>query len=99
MQEDWEGICVEVINAGFLSATVEEVGLLMASDGTRIVPEHRLEDGTKLPRKLEPRQRLTAYVPGSGPGFLQTGLPDAKCAYARTACGCIFRGASPILRY
>ena len=85
------GCSIEVINTSTFPLTVEEVGFI-SGRGRLVVTSPIFMDGKGLPRRLEPRESMSAMF-----GPREFGVPDRTLgdAYARTACGCLFRGNSP----
>jgi len=93
----WLGLCIEVVNKGQVAVTIDEVGVLLAGRDERIIMQPHFSDGEKLPRRLEPRASLSAYIASTAPNILlKEGLPHAKGLYALTACGVTVKGKSPV---
>lgn len=87
------GLCVEVTNLGCVPVTVAQVGFGLATRGEVFVHSGLLAG---LPKRLEPRAALTAFLPAGvdkDPLFSRV-----RCAYATTACGLRFRGGRRSLR-
>jgi hypothetical protein len=101
LSQPWDGLCIEIVNVGFLPATIDEVGLLQADSDQRIVfPKPEISGGESLPKRLEPRTSVLCYIPSRLPGSLfQEGLPYAKCFYATTACGVTVQGNSKVSKW
>lgn len=91
-------LCVEVVNLSAFPVTISDVGF---SQGSLKKPRLTiinpiLIDGKPWPRKLEPRETVTAYCSEEIARH-----PDMKRmtrAYAKTACGEVRHGDSPALR-
>jgi hypothetical protein len=87
------GICIEVVNLGFIPVTVSQVGFTLPT--TREWYAHRsLLEG--LPKRLEPRTAFTAYLTAGEekhPAFGAVGR-----AFVQTQCGRVFHGKSASLR-
>lgn len=91
--ERWDGVHIEVMNVGYLPVTVDGVGF-ERHNGTRLTSlRHLMRDGGSFPRRLEARASFTVFFPGDA------ALHGVKTAYANTACGCTFRGTSPVARH
>jgi hypothetical protein len=76
---------VQVVNAGQVAVTVNDVGLFHQGTKQRtalLLPF--MPDGGTWPRRLEPRSSATFY--GKPDEFVTSGHP-VRCAYATTACG------------
>ena len=92
-------ICIEVVNLSAFAVTVTEVGF--APRFTRGTLPRRYSvlqpaflDHKPWPRRLEPREAVTAYI---DPDSAIDGRRDYHKAYARTSCGEIVYGRSPAL--
>ncbi|HSY09297.1 MAG TPA: hypothetical protein VK840_00110 [Candidatus Dormibacteraeota bacterium] len=97
--ERWDGLCIEIVNVGFLPVTVDEVGLQIDSE-KRVIFKPELSGGESLPKRLEPRTSINCFIPSQSPkSILQEGLPFAKCFYATTACGVTIQGNSKISKW
>jgi hypothetical protein len=93
----WHGCALEIINVGFLPATVDEIGWLGNDGKSRVVVIPEPVGGQKLPHRIEPRSALTLYIPSNNPESIITeGWPHVKCIYAATACGLTFHGKSKL---
>lgn len=96
-EEPIEGICIEVVNLGYLPVTVSQVGFLVSGARKQFIfPEALFLDKTNLPQRLEARASLTAFIPAgtqNDPVFA-----DVTRAFAKTACGRKFTGSSPYLK-
>ena len=91
-------LVVEVINLGVFPIFVSEVGLTTKWSRRRMaMPLPKLIDGGDWPRKLEPRESVTAHFELTE--LLNTvNLKKAKSAYARTVCGELQKGTSGALK-
>lgn len=99
LNERWDGLCVEIANVGFLSVTVDEIGLQIDSE-QRVVFRPELSGGEFLPKRLEPRTSISCFIPSKMPNaILQEGLPFAKSFYATTACGITVQGSSKVAKW
>jgi hypothetical protein len=93
-----ERLCIEVINLSAFAVTISGVGVLY--HGTRDVGwimQPLLTDGSKLPKRLEPRESMTAYCAPEmidDPHFAMV-----RCAFAKTQCDHQATGVSPALRH
>ncbi len=75
---------VEVTNLSIFPLTVTDVGLYLHGTTDRLAfLRHFTTENDRLPRKLEPREQVTVYVPVEA---VKRGLPY-KGVYAKTACG------------
>lgn len=88
----------EIINDGFLPATVTEVGFLYRGTKARgVTTVPILSGGEKWPLRLEPHSSTIVYT---DPRELENpDLRRLKCAYVTTASDLTFRGSSPALRH
>jgi len=50
-KERWDGLCIEIVNVGFLPVTVDEIGLQIDSE-QRVAFKPELSDGKSLPKRL-----------------------------------------------
>jgi len=89
------GVCVDVINLGFIPVTVNRIGFDLTG-GEVYISLLNYMGGESLPKRLEPRTSFTFYFPPVT--FQDPKLARALHASARTACGKIFTGNSPALR-
>jgi hypothetical protein len=86
---------IEVTNVGYIAATVSEVGITV-SGGMKFVILPEIPLGSSLPQRMEPRTSITVVArPGTENA---PPLKDGLRAYARTACGLMVTGTSPMLR-
>jgi hypothetical protein len=85
------GVSIDVINLSTFSLTIEEIGFM---SGRRRVPllSAQLRDGGSLPRRLEPRESISAMF-----GPRDFGIPPVRLGdgYVRTSCGRTISGNSP----
>ena len=87
------GPCIEVINLSAFPVTISEVGYTLTGTKLRAgVGNPALFDGKPWPRRLEPRESVTAYV--VEPRY----AARIKKAFARTECGVTRYGTSPALK-
>lgn len=90
---------IEVTNLSTFPVTVSDVGMLYRRPWSK-APERaaitapEFSDGGGWPRKLNPREQVTAYLQ---PMHLPRGR-SLWGAYARTVCGEIAHGRSPALK-
>ena len=95
-----EGFGIEVVNLSTFAVTIEEVGFTLdgrsAAKGDRapILRPFFLDHGS-WPRRLEPRQAVTAYFDVSG---ISTIRKRIHRAYAKTACREYAYGVTPALQ-
>ena len=101
VNQRWHGLCVEIVNLGFFPVTIDEIGILRTdSDMRMMMARPELSGNESLPKRLEPRTALTAYIPSPAPeAMFQMGLSDAKCFYATTACGVTVQGSSEVSKW
>ncbi len=92
-------ICIDVVNLSAFTVTVTEVGF--APRFTRgslprryVVPDPAFVDHKSWPRRLEPREAVTAYI---DPASISDHRRDFYKAYVRTSCGEIAYGHSRAL--
>lgn len=86
------GLCIEVINVGYIPITISQVGFDLSIRGKIFLHASLLKD---LPKRLEPRTAFTAYLATGGeqdPAFAKV-----TRAFAKTACGCRFAANSKAL--
>ena len=84
-----------ITNLSNFSITISEIGILYKKSNKRAALFHyKLANGGKLPKKLEPRTSLSALYEGEIPIY-GSGI---KAVYAKTECGRLKKGKSPILR-
>ena len=86
---------IQIVVLGAVTVTIDDSGVLYRGTkrrGSIVAPVH--PGGGSWPRRLEPRSSVTVYSqhPESD------SVSRIKCAYARTKCGRIKKGASPALR-
>lgn len=88
----------EIINDGFLPATVSEVGLLYHGTTERgVITVPIMMGGEKWPLRLEPHSSVTVYT---DPAELENPeLRRLDCAYVATASDIVFRGSSRALKH
>ncbi|WP_326510641.1 hypothetical protein [Aeromonas caviae] len=89
--------CIEITNLSSFAVTISEAGVFYKNTNKRgayVQPE--LIDGQGWPRRLEPRSSVTIY--GHQPEVKDPRHP-LKCAYARTECGVIRTGTSPVFKH
>jgi hypothetical protein len=90
---------VEVINRSNYAVTIHEVGFFTRNvkrDGRMVIVSPITADGKPWPRRLEPRESVTA-CPNNNI-FNEKDFKQIKKAYARTACGYTFYGTSKVLK-
>ena len=91
------GLCIEVINLGFVPVTIKAISLEFGRErewyyfGTA-----KYSTGTPLPHRLQPRESITALLPPDA--HQQIDMKRLRCAFAKTACGLVFRGTSPVFK-
>jgi len=87
------GVCIEIINLGFIPITISQVGFTVNLKGQVFLHRSLIQD---LPKRLEARTSFTAY--------LATGVEQDERfrsvvrAFAKTECGRRFTGSSIALR-
>jgi hypothetical protein len=87
--------CIEVTNLSGFAVTVAEVGYTRPRQKRRsAVPLPSTMDGKGWPRRLEPRESVSAYF---APDEFKPGTRIGR-AYAKTECGVVRHGSSPALR-
>jgi hypothetical protein len=101
--EIWNGICVEIINVGFIAVTIDHVGLKLVENGVEKIvafPDAEISGNDKLPKRLEPRTSVNYFIPSKMPHLMfKEGLPHAKHFYATTACGITVKGNSKVTKW
>ena len=90
-----DGICVEVLNLGFIPVTINQIALDVGG-GNVYVSLVSANNSLKLPKRMEPRTEITFYFPLETAN--QPNVAYTKRALARTACGKTFYGTSPALK-
>lgn len=89
-------LCIEATNLSTFPLTVTEFGVMFVGTTDRgVFLEPLFRDGGNLPRTLEPRTSITAYME---PEALHGNSHPIKCAYVQTDCGLMFKGKSPALQ-
>ena len=89
---------IEVVNISRFVVTITEVGFLVSGTKQRIsclIPI--LDTQEKLPKKLEPRESLTAYVDLKSI-LSSTNIRNVYCAFAKTSCDHIETGKTKALK-
>jgi hypothetical protein len=77
---------IEVVNISRFAVTITQVGFLVSGTEQRIsCPRPILGNQEKFPKKLEPREALTAYVDLQSILSL-TNIRNVYCAFAKTSC-------------
>jgi hypothetical protein len=103
MSEVWHGLCVEIINVGFIAATIQEIGLRLKENGeikVIVFPQGQFPNNEKPPKRLEPKSSIVYYIPSVDPqAILHEGLPFAKCFFVRTACGVTIDANSKVTKW
>jgi hypothetical protein len=95
----FEGLAVDVINQGLIPITVAEVGFTIGRGRHPckiVLARFERSLGEALPCRLEPR--CCATIVDGGDVTTNPEFPRVTSAYARTACGLVFRGRSGALR-
>jgi hypothetical protein len=86
--------CIEVVNLSSFPVTVTEVGYTIPGDAHRVAcPNPVVIDSKPWPRRLEPRESVTAYIDLNRVKDTRIGK-----AYAHTDCGVTRFGNSPALK-
>ncbi|WP_439830142.1 hypothetical protein [Aeromonas caviae] len=89
--------CIEITNLSSFAVTISEAGVFYKNTDMRgAYTNPILIDGQGWPRRLEPRSSVTIY--GLQPEAKNPENP-LKCAYARTECGVIQTGTSPVFKH
>lgn len=103
MSEIWHGLCVEIVNVGFIAATIQEIGLRIKENGdikVIVFPQGQFPNNEKPPKRLEPKSSIVYYIPSPEPqSILHEGLPFAKCFFVRTACGITIDANSKVTKW
>jgi hypothetical protein len=86
-------LCIDVVNLSAFAVTISSVGFkVRGTSGFASVWQPIVFDGKPWPRRLEPRESVTAYLaPGQD-------LTRASRAYAKTDCGELRYGSSRALK-
>ena len=88
-----------MINTGFLTVTVDQVGLLLDNGNKLMFGDAEYTGDKKLPWRLEPHSSEAVYVPWRvSSNIMDGGTPWALTAYAETATGKVFKGVTPALK-
>ena len=97
IEDTRELLCVDVINVGFVPVTVSQIGFDLAWPSKRWLAFLPLKEiGDPLPHRLEPRTSMIIYVPRRI--FDSSDFAPVTNAFAKTACGRLFRAKSPALK-
>ena len=100
LNDNWEGLCIEVVNVGSVAASVDQIGLETNDPDLPHMIKTSLQftdDKIKLPHTLEPKTKLVALWP-TPPLAFKLGLYNIKRAYVITSCDKTFTGNSPIIK-
>jgi hypothetical protein len=84
-------VCIEVVNLSSFPVTIAEVGYTLPSKRRVTIVNPILFDSKGWPRRLEPREAVTAYVDVS------VLPPEIRKAFARTDCGVTRFGSTAAL--
>lgn len=90
-----KGLCIEVVNLGWVPVTVTQVSIEVGAEKDWLYFE---PVGERLPKRLEPRESLKVLLPPDQDREPRPRLADARRAFAKTACGLKFTGTSPSFR-
>ena len=89
---------INVVNISRFAVTITEVGFFVSGTKQRIsCPRPILDTQEKLPKKLEPRESLTAYVDLQSI-LSSTNIRNVYCAFAKTSCDHIETGKTQALK-
>jgi len=88
-------LCIEVINLSAFAVTISGVGFRARGHYLALVHPILLDEGA-WPRRLEPRQSVTAFF--NKDWRKDEDLRNARCAIATTECGVTRRGTVRRLR-
>jgi hypothetical protein len=89
---------IEVVNISRFTVTITEVGFLVSGTKQRIsCSSPILDTQEKFPKKLEPRESLTAYVDLQSM-LSSTNIRNVYCAFAKTSCDHIETGKTKALK-
>jgi hypothetical protein len=89
---------IEVVNISRFAVTITEVGFFVSGTKQRwSCPRPILDTQEKLPKKLEPRESLTAYVDLQSM-LSSTNIRNVYCAFAKTSCDHIETGKTKALK-
>ena len=95
MPQGPNGLCVDVINIGFLPVTISSVRIKI--DGKdELTLLHDFKTGNPIARRLDSRAAFTAYF--SPDTLHEERLREAKHVVVITACECRFTGTSSAFR-
>jgi len=91
------GVCIEIVNLGFVPITVSQVGFTISGSDKQIIPlDLFYGHGERLPHRLEARTAFTAYLRAGAEKHPR--FATVKSAFVTTACGRRFTGRSKSLR-
>ena len=88
--------CIEVVNLSAFAVTISEVGFAKSNGLRHVLVPADVSNGGSFPSRLEPREAVTLYA--------ESGVkPDPEVmrrpyAYAKTDCGVLCSGTSPIYK-
>jgi hypothetical protein len=93
-----EYFAIEAVNLSNFPVTIDCIGFQVSGQSTRMTIIHPIvTDGGEWPRKLEPRESVTAY--GQLRYILsEPGSAKIKYAFAETSCGVLCKGTSGALK-
>lgn len=87
---------IEVINLSTFPLTIGEIGFQLRGTDTRAaISQPTLIDSKPWPRRLEPRESVTAYIVGDD---LDATPRPLRRAYATTTCGFTATGMTPAMK-
>lgn len=93
-----EYFAIEAVNLSTFPVVIDTIGFQVAGQSTRMtIIQPLVIDGGKWPRRLEPRESVTAY--GQLRYILsEPGAAKIKYAFAETSCGVLCKGTSGALK-
>ena len=87
------GICIEIINLGFIPVTISQIGFTSRTSDKWIADADLIQN---LPHRMEPRTAFTAYLAAGKEQ--ESVFADVGKAFVQTQCGRKFTGNSAALR-
>ena len=90
-------LCIEVVNLSAFAVTIQDVGFGCVDVERHSLVQPELSRAKSWPVRLESREAITAYATVGVFGLKPEIVKNAK-AYAKTDCGKVWYGSSPIFK-
>jgi hypothetical protein len=89
-------LCLEIINMSEFAVTVSDAGFGRANKTRHVIFRPEVSPGKTWPTRLEPHEAVTLYLAIGD--SLKPSITHDAVAYAKTDCGKVFYGTSPLFR-